>query len=386
MINFIFLSMPDIVLSGMQYLSAGFCRLLIVLCTPLFLFSCKEKEQPLSKAEALEVARKIDSTIDKKQPKYFNELLDIDLLAERVAKTSKKISLKEIKSGLKKSWRNVQLGDNVLGSIKDEGHYQLVKHYEKEGVHHLIYRFYGGGGLDYHDLELTKYKGKPRIADVFIYSSSENMSRTMSDLVSTFMDIKNDKEADEAASSILKIRQYVDAGEFEKAESYYEGLPANIKGQRSVRLFAIAMYQELDQNKYLAEMESFKQRFPDLPTMDLMMIDAYLIRKEYPKAIEAIDRLDNFINKDSFLDFYRALIFSTEGNEEKAIGYFEKLYKSNPDFAEGIVELIANYIIVGRYEDANRVITSYKKNDVFDQQRLENYLATQPQFEYKNPQ
>lgn len=385
MINFIFLSMPDIVLSGMQYLSAGFCRLLIALCTPLFLFSCKEKEQPLSKAEALEVARKIDSSINKKQPRYFSELMDVDMFSERIAKAGDPKYASAVKKEMKSIWHQLDMGDKIVQSLGEEGQYKLVKQYEKEGIHHLIFRLYATDGLNYHDIELTKYKGKPRIADIYIYLSGESFSKTVADLAEAFSDSKEDDGTD-IAGSIKRIREYMRTGDYEKAEKFYDGLPATIRDQKSVRLMAILLYKDYDDDKYLQQLEAFKDRFPDMPNIDLLMIDAYIMRKNYAKAIEAVDKLDMFIDKDPFLDFYRGLIYNMEEKTDEAAVYFEKTYKAYPGFGDVLLELIHYNISEQNNDKANQLIDTYKANKAFNQQMLDNYLATQPQFEYKNAQ
>ena len=386
MINFIFLSLPDIVLSGMQYLSPGFCRLLIVLLSPLFLFSCKEKEQPLSKEEALEVAQKIDSSINKKQPRYFSELMDVDVFSERIAKAGDSKYAKQIKKEMKNFWHQLDMGDKIVQSLGETGQYKLVKHYEKDGIHHLIFRLYATDGLNYHDVELTKYKGKPRIADIYIYLTGESFSKTVADLAEAFGGSKGRDDGEDIASSIKRMRDYIKTGEYEKAEIFYTGLPSSIKDQKSVRLMAIMLYKDYDDDKYLEQLESFKDRFPDMPNIDLLMIDAYIMRKNYARAIEAVDKLDQFIDKDPFLDFYRGLIYNMEEKTDEAVVYFEKTYKNYPDFGDVLLELIHYNISKQNDDKANQLIDAYKNNKAFDQQMLENYLATQPQFEYKKAQ
>ncbi len=369
----------------MQYLSPGFCRLLIILCTPLFLFSCKEKEQPLSKEEALEVAHNIDSSINKKQPRYFSELMDVDVFSERIAKAGDSKYSNQIKKEMKSIWHQLDMGDKIVQSLGDEGQYKLVKHYEKDGVHHLVFRLFATDGLNYHDIELTKYKGKPRIADIYIYLSGESFSKTVADLAKVFSGNKSNDGA-EIASSISKMRNYMKTGDYEKAEKFYTGLPSNIKNQKSVRLMAIMLYKDYDEDKYLEQLEDFKATFPDMPNIDLLMIDAYIIRKDYAKAIEAVDKLDQFIDKDPFLDYFRGIIYKMEGKTDVALSYYEKTYKNDPGFESVLIELIDTYVTEGNQEKADYYITAYKNNTKFNQQMLDTYLLTHPQFEYKKAQ
>jgi tetratricopeptide (TPR) repeat protein len=382
--NFIFLELRDIVLSFMQCRKLSCAKLFVFLFLSVFLFSCQQKEEKLSKEEALQVARNIDSTIRQKQPKYFNELLEVDLFTKKIAKATSGKNSKALTNGIKSAWRQIELGDKIIQGLGETGHYQLVKHYEKEGVHHLVYRLYSTEGLNYHDIELAKYKGEPRITDIYIYLSGENFSTTISELAKTFAGSFDEDEGSAMSipASINKIRDFMKAGDYEKAEKYYKELPENIKNQRSVRLIGIMIYKDFNDEEYLKQLENFKTSFPDAPNVDLLMIDAYIIRKDFAKAIESIDKLDRFINKDLFLDYFRGLISNLADKPDEALPYFENLNKNFPQFGDGVLELIAHYITNQKNEEAAKLIKVYKANKDFNQQMLESYLSMQPQFEY----
>ena len=44
--------------------------------------------------------------------------------------------------------------------------------------------------------------------------------------------------------------------------------------------------------------------------MQLILMDAYFMRKEYDKVMGAINAVDKMINKDPFLDYYRYLCYN----------------------------------------------------------------------------
>ena len=139
--------------------------------------------------------------------------------------------------------------------------------------------------------------------------------------------------------------------------------------------------KEYDESKYLEALLNFQSLYPNDPNIDLLMMDAYIINKEIPKAMASIDKLDRFINTDPFLDYFRAFICNIDDNSGEARKYLERLYKNYPEFDSGVLELIANYIQAGMNEKANSLIAVYEKNENFDQQSLKLYLYTQPQFQ-----
>jgi hypothetical protein len=68
-----------------------------------------------------------------------------------------------------------------------EGSFKMIKQYEKGGSQHAVFRIRGGNGFSYIDMELTKLKEKVGIADMFLFSSGENLSASLAELVQKLM-------------------------------------------------------------------------------------------------------------------------------------------------------------------------------------------------------
>lgn len=360
-------------------------RNILFLVFMVFLFSCSKKQEKLTKQEALVMAKKIDSSITHKLPKFFDELFDETVFANRIRKATDNNKTKVLLSDIKKHLEKTAFGDKILQSIEDEsGHYQLVKHYEKGDTQHLLYRLYSPEGINYHDFELCKRNGKPGIADVFIYLTGEDLSKTLSALLISFTDdMKNDDDKSVMiAQSVLKIRNMLMDNRFDKAEDYYQQLPPDVKNDRPVQLIYLQICKGISDERYLQALNDFQALFPDDPNIDLLMIDAYIMQKEYDRSIRAIDKLDGFINSDPFLDYYRAMISNMDNKPDTARRYLEQLYKNYPEFGDGVLELIANYIDAKMNDKANALIKKYEQNEDFNQENLKLYLLyTKPDFQ-----
>lgn len=348
----------------------------------ILLFSCSEKQEKLTKEEAMDVARKIDSCISRKRPNYYNDLFDIPGMARKIAKLADTKVSNSMLSGLRTGLQNARLGDKIIQSLGDGGHYQLVKYYEKDNTHHLLFRLYSSDGMNYHDLELSKRNGKAGIADMYIYMSGEDLSKTLTSLALSFAENsgKSASKMDQLTESVTRIRKKLMSNDYNQAMTYYNTLPEDIKDQRTIQLIYLQICKGLSDELYLKAMNDFQTRYPDDPNMNLIMIDAHIMEKEYGKALIDVDRLDDFIDKDPFLDFYRAMINNLAEQPEEARKHLEKLNKSNPEFETGVLELIANYITAGLNEKAKELIKVYEMNEKFNQVNLRNYLFTQPQF------
>lgn len=342
----------------------------------LIIASCSNKEEPVTKEEAMNMAHVIDSAINNKKPAYFNSLLNDKAFAAKVAKVSGTSLSANLREGVKGALKQSDLGDKIIVALRSNGIYELVKQYEKDNIQHLIFRLYSDDGLNYHDFELTKRDGKVAIGDLYIYLSGEDLSKTMADLF-TSLTAKNKKDADKKMAEALKIkkmRELIERNESENALRYYNELPVDLKNQKSIRLMHIMLCSQLDSDTYMKAIDDFQSLYPNEPNMHLMMIDNYIMRKEYSKAVESINSIDKLINTDPFLDYIRALMYNMMEKPAEARTHLEKLYQNMPGFDDGAVELIANYIDAGDDAKARQLIKEYESNKRYDQSLLDNYL------------
>src|SRR5688500_9805019 len=167
--------------------------------------SCSVKEEPVTKEEAFSMSRAIDSSIRNKKPEYFNSLINETAFADKIAKVPGTKVSAQMRQGIKSALKQSDLGDNIIRAARANGTYELVKQYEKDKVQHLIFRLYSDEGLNYHDFELTKKGGKLAIADIFIYLSGEDLSKTMSDLFVSFT-TGDGNVSDEKFAQVEKIK------------------------------------------------------------------------------------------------------------------------------------------------------------------------------------
>jgi len=83
--------------------------------------------------------------------------------------------------------------------------------------------------------------------------------------------------------------------------------------------------------------------FPHDPNMYLLMIDAYTLQKNYPKALESVNKLDSLIGKDPFQDYERGLLFKLMEDSTNERICFERLHQNMPEFQKGTNELVLYY-------------------------------------------
>ncbi len=139
---------------------------------------------PVSKEEALRFAHYVETETSAGRPEALNHIFDLDKLMENIGKYSKLMADKSFIDGFRSGFAGSMgtYGVKIAASTRN-GSYQLLKHYEKDGSHHLLFRMYGSGGLNYHDYVLTQIKDSIKASDCYVYTTDEDLSKTMGQAV-----------------------------------------------------------------------------------------------------------------------------------------------------------------------------------------------------------
>ena len=80
-----------------------------------------------------------------------------------------------------------------------------------------------------------------------------------------------------------------------------------------------------------SKVEQYRAAYPNDPAVELAATSFYLNTKQYPQAIGSIDRFDNVIGHDPYLDVMRAQIYLLSGDVEQAARLAEKALTKVPD-------------------------------------------------------
>ena len=353
----------------------------IVAFFSVFIVSCSTEEKPLTKEESVAFAKKIEISMGKRNGKVLDEAIDEKALFKKMDLASDKDS-RAFKSGLKEG---MTIGTKLVAALSTKGSYSFIKHYEKNNVHHLLFRIYDNGMMNYHDLELKRTNGEPRVADIYIYLNGESLSATLKNVYAQLKD-EFKRSADESATWIGKmpeIRTLITAGKHNEALEIYNRMPDRIKKGRMFQVMHMEICSGLTSEEYTRAIAEYQTLYPNEPNMQLLMIDGYVLRKDYEKALGAVEELDKMIDKDPLLDFHRAMCYTLLKNEPKRLEYLERLVKNLPDFEEGVLELIADYLESNEYEKAKPLIVKFKNNSDFDQSALTTLLYRYPDYNEK---
>lgn len=331
----------------------------LVLCTVLLAY-CRPAEQKASKEEAAAFAKEMETAVLKRRPNILGNSIIIQALADRIAREKKMKDMDDVERGIAKGFKNSDFDKNLYALIGENGSFEKVKQYEKDGTQRIIFRAYGDGGMNYFDMEITKLEGKVGIADMFVYASGENISKSLALFVNTLIAETSETKAEQTAEAFDGIKRLMAKKNYEQAKKEFDMLPAYIRGTKVGDMLNLQISSELDEGTYIKEIEKIERKYSGEPGVQLILIDLYFLRKEYNKALGAINAVDSMIDKDPFLDYYRGLLYNVKEESGKAIGYFENVTKSNPGFPGAYAELVAHYLEKNDNEKAALYFSKYK--------------------------
>lgn len=360
-----------------QYLNAG------LLFLTVFTGGCLLKENKVSRQEAIDFSKTLEASFKERNPDIFNNIFDAGTLKKRIKEASNDKLTDRMLSDVPDQIQKRKMGDQIAKSLGRDGMYQFIKSYEKNGKQHLIFRLFGDGGLNYHDIELVHSGKEIKAADMYIYLTGENLSKSLADIFLQLGDYYDTQPGErDFAQSVSDIRKLIAEENYEKALSKFESLPDTLKKQKLFQIMHVQITAKIENDSaYKNALSEYQNLYPAEPGMYILFLEIHFSRLEYDKALEDVNKMDSLINKDPFLDYYRGLIYKAKNDDKKAQTYFESLYKNMPSFGNGIIELIAVYARNNENKKANALVKIYKNNKKLNQETLNMLYILYPNLE-----
>ncbi len=347
----------------------------ILIAIAIFSFGCKTKtvSYTVNDEEAKKFANQIENGIK------AGKASALDNAISRAAFIPKLDIPRNFKMGNEEIFKKMTLGQKIVDGLGENGSYELVKLFEKNKKKYLIFRVYSEEGINYQEMELCKEDGEVKIADMFVYLSGENLSETIKNLLKTIAKAEDFNENEKEYLYVFqkqmpKIKRLIKEENYIEAEKVFIELPENLKSNKTFALYNVIIAQGLDDEKYNKALNKYKMLSDNIATLDLLLIDGFLNRGEYDKALDCLDRIDKHIDKDPFLDFFRYGISNLKKDKKSAFLYIEKAALALPDYQQLQLQLIATYQEANEKDKLKKAIETYKANKTFNQDKLEMIL------------
>jgi hypothetical protein len=232
-----------------------------------------------------------------------------------------------------------------------EGSYRFLRVRQMDGQKTVLFRLVAEAGVNYHEYLLADSKGRPRASDIFIYLSGERLSNTLrrsafalAQQESRSWLEKLTKEESAYIKHFDEVRTMMDRfreKRYGESLAIYRKMPPELQRDKNVLLIRNQAAMFAGDQELLESIEDFRRFHSDDICLDFLLIDYYVLRKEFAKAVESLDRLDLAVGGDPYLDSLRADATYRSGDKEKAFRLAENAINGASDIVDPYFAMIS---------------------------------------------
>ena len=329
-------------------------------------------------SECEQVARQLESHVAAKDIDFYINAFDWNALLDRMWPdgNSGQEDLQEVRYNLLKGLRE--------GVRQQAGQFRTMKLLRVKtdaGEPRALMRVQIGSAFNYHELIFGKSaRGQPKIVDAFIYTSGEKMSDTGKRVLIPILLEKNKSLLERIFSDtpdlITHSAQWGQLPKLNAQGKYREvldlcaQLPDSLQREKFILVQRFRAAQAIDQKDYLAALELWRRTYPHDPSIDLISIDAFVLEKQYPEALKCVDRLDQVIGGDPYLDYQRALLFTLMRDPTNAKNSALRAFERDPSLIEAGFLALAFLAEVQQYDACVALLNEMQSKGGYSKERL----------------
>jgi hypothetical protein len=285
---------------------------------------------PPSDAECRKLATVFEQHIRRGEADQATQLIDWDVLLNRATagfggSPEVKQTATEFTAGVLETVRmSGGLATQVAAAVEQGGSYRLLRTHRVDGQPRVLFRLLlpEGAGVNYHDLTFTRdAAGKLRISDVHLALSGEFLSDTLRraylPVVAKVSGLKlNERDAAYVIHLDDLSKMVSEAGEerFSEALVIFRGLPAPLQADKNILLIRLQAAQKVSDEEYAQAIDDLVRQFPNDSSVALLTIDGYLLQGHFARALSSVDKLDQALGGDPYLNVLRAGIHYQAGD------------------------------------------------------------------------
>ena len=312
----------------------------------------------------------------------WGTLLDRSLAGIPVSAAAKKKFLEIIRSEMDKPSSATA---RMVEDIGMGGNYHHLRTRTVDGETRLLFRHVPGGenvDVDYQDIVVAKDpQGKLEVVDVYSAMSAEFWSTTWRRYflpsVAKKIPIQNLTTAEndyvKHFDRMLQVNLHYASGQFLQAENLYSALPPSLKQNKSLLLLRLMAAAQFEIDAYVETVDDFCRYHPNDPCLDLISINVLVHREQYAKAMQCIDRLDEAVGGDPFLNVLRSNVLFEKGEHDAARTLAETAIRVEPQLPDAYWLLLNIAVMDKEHDQTLRCLNLMKNNNIYEFEDLTQY-------------
>jgi hypothetical protein len=255
-----------------------------------------------------------------------------------------------------------QAGIIMSGNLEKSARLTFVRTRPVNGEQRALIRVnMGDMGLSYLDFILGKdEQGAVKIIDWHDYAQGQLYSDSLRQALVLMLpqnEILIRKLLKISAVDTKTVEQFSELARLSRGKKYeqwlekYKELPDKLKYSRIVLVTRALITSAMEySNEYRLALKDVNRYLGDDPTLSLLLIDHYLLERDFKAAHRALDRLYNFTGGDAAIDFLRANICLAEKNYHQSTKYAQIAISQDSNFEDAYLTLLVASLYSKQYE------------------------------------
>jgi tetratricopeptide (TPR) repeat protein len=303
----------------------------------------------------------------------FNALIDVDALLARVTsgiEVPEKVRLDFIKGEKTAFISDSGYASQIINRCASGGSFKFLRITSLDDQKTALFRLImAAGEVNYFGFILTpKSDGTILATDVYLYTAAERVSDYMrrgylpvaaegsKSILKKLTQPEN--EYLQHAKDVLKMMESLKKGDFQETLRIHSSLPETLKKEKTIMFYRLSASQKIGHDEYMAAVDAFRAQFPNDPALNIMLIDYYFVKKEYPAAHKAIDALDNSLGGDAYLNVLRANLHLSQKDYDKARDCLNKAVSEENTLKDAYLLLLLISLQEKKFHETSRWLSA----------------------------
>jgi len=189
----------------------------------------------------------------------------------------------------------------------------------------------------------------------------------------------NLSELQEEGKQLRQISELRTQGNYQGIKDLFEKLSPSFQQDKNFQIVYIQACQHISMEAYKAALEHYASLFPDAPNIYLLMLDLYVLDKEFDKCLHAVDKMDSLVQGDPFLNFMRGNVLEKMGKTAESRDCFRKTFDYDPSIWQNMQQLVRCSVRDKDLDSARSVMARYKSTDRAKQDYIDQLIQAYPE-------
>ncbi|MGH9887907.1 MAG: hypothetical protein ACREBE_20410, partial [bacterium] len=141
----------------------------------------------------------------------------------------------------------------------------------------------------------------------------------------------------------------------------WQQLPPSLQGSKNLLIQRVNLARLVGEAEYNEAVGAFSRAFPSDPSLDLIQVDVFMSKKQYPQAMAAIERIARTVGGDPYLDFLRGNVLYVMKDFAKSRAALAAAIATEPTLLGPWWTLVTMAVEEKNHDETARLLTVLEK-------------------------